>query len=197
MGGSSGYYLAQLSPNSFLVGAYPYTSDLLTLESYQIPTAANLQAPFSSFTTPIHEWEPILRSHPDKLFAQFLERGLTHGFRIGFDRSKPLKPAKQNLSSIRDNPSAVERYINDEVASGKLQPVPRSKAAHISPIGIIPKRNQLGKFCLIVDLSSPSGHSINDGIDPSLCSLKYASVAQAADMVRHLGKGALMAIASA
>ena len=36
----------------------------------------------------------------------------------------------------------------------------------ISSFGVIPKRGQPGKWRLIVDLSSPEGSSINDGIDP-------------------------------
>ena len=35
---------------------------------------------------------------------------------------------------------------------------------HISPFGIIPKKEQ-GKWRLIVDLSHPRDHSINDGVD--------------------------------
>ena len=46
---------------------------------------------------------------------------------------------------------------------------------------------------MIVDLSAPKGHSINDGIRPELCSLEYATIDQAAELVRSCGKGALMA----
>ena len=174
---------------STLGGAYPYTSELLALEGLQVPGSTPQPRSFA----PAHQWAPYLNSHPDKLYARFLDRGLTYGFRIGFDRSKPLKPARQNLPSVKANSSAVNRYIEDEVALGKLRHTPQSSVSHISPIGILPKRNQPGKYRLIVDLSSPSGFSINDRIDPTLCSLKYASVAQAAEMVRQQGKGALMA----
>ena len=86
-----------------------------------------------------------------------------------------------------------DRYISDEISAGKIQEASNSQKVHTSPIGIIPKRNRPGKFRLIVDLSSPSGNSVNDGIDPELCSLKYASVSQTAEMVGRFGKGALMA----
>ena len=46
---------------------------------------------------------------------------------------------------------------------------------------------------LIVDLSSPEGQSINDGIDRSVCSIKYASIDDAVDIIRRLGTGALLA----
>lgn len=45
--------------------------------------------------------------------------------------------------------------------------------AQVSQFGVILKASQPGKWQLIVDLSSPKGHSINDGIPPELCSLSY------------------------
>ena len=36
----------------------------------------------------------------------------------------------------------------------------------ISPFGVIPKGHTPGKWRLIVDLSSPKGGSVNDGIPP-------------------------------
>ena len=46
---------------------------------------------------------------------------------------------------------------------------------------------------MILDLSSPEGCSVNDGIDPALCSLTYPSVRDAITEIAHLGKGALLA----
>ena len=62
-----------------------------------------------------------------------------------------------------------------------------------SPIGLIPKPIQPGKWWLIVDLFAPSGSSINDAIDPNLCSLRYASLDDAVHMVRELSPGSLLA----
>ena len=90
----------------------------------------------------------------------------------------------------------MDQYISEEVAHGKL--IPASEAhllhsVHTSPIGIIPKSNQPGKFRLIVDLSSPTGFSVNDRINPDLCSLEYASLDQAVSMAVTLGQGSLLA----
>jgi hypothetical protein len=51
-------------------------------------------------------------------------------------------------------------------------------------------KNRLDKFCLIVDLSCPQGHSVNDGISRDLCSFRYTSVREAAT---HIRGGAFMA----
>ena len=58
---------------------------------------------------------------------------------------------------------------------------------------MIPKKNRPGKWRLICDLSSPKNHSVNNGIDPNLCSMKYISVHDAIREIQKLGKGTLLA----
>ena len=53
----------------------------------------------------------------------------------------------------------------------------------LNPFGVIPKQGRPGKWCLIVDLSSPEGMSINDGINAEYCSITYASVDDAVKMI--------------
>ena len=113
-------------------------------------------------------------------------------FRIGFDHKSLLRPAPNNFLSVSDNPTTVDQYISSEVAAGHLM-VSSSPHTRWNPIGIIPKLHQPGKFRLIVDLSAPHGNSVNDGIDPDLCSLEYITVDQAARLVARYGRGALMA----
>ena len=43
--------------------------------------------------------------------------------------------------------------------------------AHISSLGVIPKKNKPGSWRLILDLSHPEGFSVNDGIRREECSL--------------------------
>ena len=62
----------------------------------------------------------------------------------------------------------------------------------ISPLGVVPKKG-LNRWRLILDLSSPEGHSVNDGIPSHLCSLSYISVDDAARAVVRAGRGALLA----
>lgn len=112
------------------------------------------------------------------------------GFRIGFNRSHSLRQAGSNMTSVHLQPEAVDHYIKEEVAASKLVPGP---ARPLSPIGLIPKKNRPGKFRLIVDLSSPRGCSINNGIASSNCSFRYSSVHDAAKRVVECGRGALMA----
>lgn len=62
----------------------------------------------------------------------------------------------------------------------------------LSPFGVIPKKNS-DKWQLILDLSSPHGSSVSDGIDKDLCSLSYISVDEIAKQVVKLGKGTKLA----
>ena len=135
----------------------------------------------------------FLSSHPDRAFTSYILEGLTHGFRIGFDRCNPLPHScPLNHPSALANKTNVDEKIAAELAAGRLYgPLPENLASqvHISPMGLVPKPHQLNKFHLIVDLSHPAGFSINDGIPPRLCSLQYASIDMAVNMVKQLGRG--------
>jgi len=71
--------------------------------------------------------------------------------------------------------------------------VPPVQDLHISSFGVIPKKGQLGKWRLFVDLSSPLGHSVNDGINPESWHLQYIKMDDFMRMVSKFGLGALMA----
>ena len=64
---------------------------------------------------------------------------------------------------------------------------------HISPFGVIPKKHKPGKWRLILDLSSPAGLSVNDGIDKDLCSLSYISIDEVVKCIISQRQGAMLA----
>ena len=66
------------------------------------------------------------------------------------------------------------------------------QSIHISPFGVIPKKAK-DTWRLIIDLSSPHGHSINDLIPQSWSSLSYVTVDMIADRIRELGPGTMLA----
>ena len=104
-----------------------------------------------------------------------------------------LRGAQGNLPSIKANPAATREYTEEELRQSTVRPTLPDESVHISPIGLIPKGGQTGKFCLIVDLSSPKQSSVNDRIDPELCSLSYSSVDEAVTQVHQCGPWTLMA----
>ena len=158
---------------------------------------------FRTVVTPLRvgAWTEALSNHPDQVFAKYLIDGIRCGFRIGYDGGDPhrsRKLAKRNMVSANQNPQVVSNYLKDEREAGRvLGPIPATDVArvgvHINRFGVIPKSNQPGKWRLIVDLSYPKGASINDGVDPDLCSLSYSSVDEAARIIARLGRGAILA----
>lgn len=185
-------------------GRYEYTSDLLQLESYRpkcVPVVGvSLPAEFKVVKTllQVQEWEEALHCHPDRKFIRFLLRDMTQGFQFGFDREGvTLESEKHNMHSAAEEPDVVWSYLQAERdVSRVLGPVPGKldrRVAHVSRFGVIPKPHQPGKWRLIVDLSLPPQHSVNEGVHPKLSSLEYALTDQAASMVLHLGQGAELA----
>uniref|UniRef100_A0A1X7T116 Reverse transcriptase domain-containing protein n=1 Tax=Amphimedon queenslandica TaxID=400682 RepID=A0A1X7T116_AMPQE len=170
---------------------YLYTRDLEILESFR-PAQVISTGRVHGFLPP-GKWEPYLASLPDKTLAQFFRRGMREGFRVWFNSSSPLWSAKGNLASVEEHPVAVREYIEDELRQATIRSALPGEVVHTSPIGLIPKGGQPGKFRLIVDLSSPHRASVKDGINPELCSLSYSSVDEAVAWVHRCRRGALMA----
>ena len=183
---------------NFSKGAYRFSRDLLALESAS-PTLPQLPYP-QVIASPLRPeaWERTFQAIPDKALTSFLRRGIHQGFRIGVAQGAPFKPAKRNLKSASEQPDTITAYIQREVDLGRMGPLPRQPALtppllQISPFGVIPKKNRPDKWRLIVDLSSPEGHSINDAISKDLCGVVYTSVDQAVTWARALGRGCLLA----
>ena len=141
-------------------------------------------------------WQQALSTHPDQQFAQHILKGLEEGFRIGFQhQNAQLQQCRSNMAN--KNQSIVSEYLDTELRRNRLVKLSKSEAEamgiHCSPIGVIPKKNKPGKWRLIVDLSSPEGTSVNDGVDKEMSSLSYTSVDTIASKVAALGRGAMLA----
>ena len=156
-------------------------------------------------TSPVHHVSPLqlaefqreLAGHPDRAKVQYVLDGIAHGFSSGFDASRvALRSSLRNMRSATDHPVVIDEYLATEVAKGRVvgpfttPPLPN---LHCSPFGVIPKKGQPGKWQLILDLSSPHQHSVNDGIPKDPFSLQYISVDDAIKILMVLGPGALMA----
>ena len=140
-------------------------------------------------------WDRRLSLHSDQQFHQYIVNGIREGFRVGIDYRRPLKSADRNMASVSHFPQAIRDYLAEECAMGRVLgpfPICTMHGAHISRFGLIPKKSP-GKWRLIVDLSSPEGFSVNDGVYSHLCSVNYVSVDDALREVSRLGAGSLLA----
>ena len=158
------------------------------------------EGPLSSITSPVkwNFWEEHLCNHEDKNFAGLILGGLQRGFRIGFKRSGiRLQSAKKNLISANAHQEVVSAYLDQELKLGRIalvgsQEIAQQLGVHVSPFGVIPKKGKPNKWRLILDLSAPTGGSVNDGISKEECSLQYTSVSEVAAKCVQLGAGTLM-----
>ena len=125
-------------------GRYIYTEELLALEALSRGGGTEDTPNPVANPLPLDQWSRYLASHPDGAFAAFLRRGFSGGFRIGFDRSSPLRPAPKNFRSVTTNPSIVDKYVAEEMALGRLVVAHADAGIRRNPVGIIPKPYQPG-----------------------------------------------------
>lgn len=137
-----------------------------------------------------------LQQHPNQALVSEVLQGLLQGFRLGFNPGFSLRSAKKNKASAYQHPEIVDAYLANEVALGRVAgpfhspPLPN---LHINSFGVIPKKGQPNKWRLILDMSSPLGSSVNEGINPNDYPLQYIRVDDIIKMVSKFGQGALMA----
>ena len=125
----------------------------------------------------------FLWGYPGRDLVHFFLQGLSEGFRVGFDyQHTVIKWARQNLACAISHPTVVDECLQVEVKLSRVAgPLSSSnlQEIHYSRFGVIPKNHQHNKWRLIVDLSHPTNHSVNDGIPKDLCSIKYFTIEDA------------------
>ena len=106
-----------------------------------------------------------------------------------------LKIHQSNHASAFAHSHIIMDSIQSEIAKGRIKEIKTlPKNYYCSPIGLIPKLvdgKQTG-WRTIFDLSSPEGHSVNDGIPKQYGSIVYETLNDAIRLVAQAGKGALM-----
>ena len=153
----------------------------------------------ATITTPLNVsgWYNLLRGSGNWELAKFFLTGISEGFRIEYRYGEfPLKSARANLHGAHDHPEVVDRYLDTEIAQGRMIgpfPLDSLPGSHISRFGVIPKGHQVDKWRLIVDLSYPAGSSVNDGIPKFLCSIRYISIDDAIESILKCGTDTLLA----
>ena len=118
-----------------------------------------------------------LEEYPDREIAEELINGFKSGFNIKFEGSHQPVSSK-NLPSANKAPDIIQQKIAKELAAGrKAGPfkTPPFINFRVSPIGLVPKK-QPGEYRMIHHLSYPEGGSVNDFIDPEICSVQYTKL---------------------
>ena len=172
---------------------YIYSPHLMALDSCKPAQAKprHGESPDHHFPLQVELWAKELHSHPDNYFTNYVLEGLTNGFLIGFNRRHPLCSSVRNLST--KNPDVITSYLEREVQLGRMsRHIACPQDIHSSPIGAIPKKHKPGKWRLSMDLSSPVGSSVNDGISSEWSSISYVSIDFLLSLVLEAGKGSTL-----
>ena len=178
---------------------YTSTDSLLSLKGRINPDPHPLPPGADLITSPLQEqvWQVLLQDHPDRSLVDYVISGIQEGFHIYFNYpSSHCHSAKRNMFLSTEHSAVVSQYIASERHMKWMHgPFLSSCNIHTSSIWVISKKHRVGKWRLIIDLSSPVGCSVNDVIDPSLCSMSYMyiTVEDAIQEITKLGKGALLA----
>ena len=137
----------------------------------------------------------VLKDYSDYEICDFIE----FGFPISYLSDIKPESAMMNHKGAMEFPEAVDSFIETELSYnaliGPFETNPLNCDLHISPINTVPKDESSRR--VIVDLSWPSGQSVNSGIDKDSymgeeIHLSYPSVDDLARLVIEKGQGSLM-----
>ena len=135
-----------------------------------------------------------LLGHPDRSVADYVLTGLHHGFCLPFNPAAVcLRSASLNMASASLQPEVIDDYLLAEMVRGRISglfsapPLTNLYNSHFDAI------HHVGKWGLILNLSSPPGGSVNDGIQREPFSAQYMSADDIVDGIIDLGRGPLMA----
>ena len=130
----------------------------------------------------------------DRALTHYLVDGFSFVFRVHFVGER-LAYESPNLKSALDQPDLVKAKLSKECAAGRIvgpfttPPFPNFRT---SPLGIVPKTDP-SEYRLIHHLSYLDGASVNDFIPDIYSTVKYASVGDASNSIKQLGRGCFMA----
>ncbi|XP_052062798.1 uncharacterized protein LOC127702580 isoform X1 [Mytilus californianus] len=119
----------------------------------------------------------------------YLVNGFKYGFDVGF-RGSVHHNTVDNLLSAKTKPDIVRQKIQNEINANRFVGPFDSKPfteMQLSPLGLAEKKMP-GTYRMIHHLSFPEGSSINDNIPQDKCSVQYASIQDAIELIKSVGR---------
>ena len=122
---------------------------------------------------------------------------LRYGWPLNYTKATlPHSDTKRNHKGATEHMKFIDKWLDEEVSRGRIRgpfPAPPLPNFVVSPLNTVPKPDSEERR-VIVDLSWPHGHSVNDGIEvdtylgkPS--KLRYPTVDDICKLIRTLGRG--------
>ena len=163
-----------LSPNQGCQATTPSPTPLLT------PVKVNRQAIYHT-------------GYENKLQKNLID-GFTFRFRLHFQGPYKASGARNLISALQHPEVGDSKLIKERQSGCILGPFncPPFSSLRVSPLGMIPKKTP-GEFRMIHHLSSPYGDSVNTFIPPEFSTVKYATVDDAINFIKVLGRSCVLA----
>lgn len=154
------------TPTSQARKQFPEFCDLyMNIKSWNLPNFLGARIPLKSNLN-LPAWDSYLSDYHDKLLCQFL----TYGWPVGYLSDTPPQSVEIYHTSAENNIPHVKKFINTELAYdalvGPFKHTPFVPWCRTSPMMTRDKKDSEEKR-IIVDLSYPKDHSVNDALDPA------------------------------
>lgn len=113
----------------------------------------------------IQAFKTLTMQYPNRPFINYLIEGITKGFRFNFSGTR-IKRIQINLKSVSLDPSALGKYIQDEMVKGRIcglftEKLPPCDLFQVNPCGLVVNKDMNPKvYRVISHLSAPFGSSI-------------------------------------
>lgn len=141
----------------------------------------------------IMAWRRLLSNYHDQVICEYLE----FGWPISYTSDRIPTSTMVNHQSAEEYPRQIEAFLEKEhrlgAMLGPFQEPPFSPWTQISPLMTRPKKDP-GARRIILDLSFPTGASVNSGIQKNtfegeLVQYTLPAISDLADMVKDMGPG--------
>ncbi|CAC5368883.1 unnamed protein product [Mytilus coruscus] len=129
-----------------------------------------------------------LKGYNIKMY-NYLVNGFKYGFDVGF-RGSVHHNTVDNFLSAKTKPDIVRQKIQNEINANRFVGPFDSKPfteMQLSPLGLAEKKMP-GTYRMIHHLSFPEGSSINDNIPQDKCNVQYASIHNAIELIKTVGR---------
>ena len=101
-------------------GQYKYRKQL---DSCSLSSSSALPQFLCKIVTPLKlvRWQEWLEHHPDKLFVEYMLRGIKEDFRLGCDTTSiRLKSCDSNMASAAEHAEVVSKYLGDKLVAQRI-----------------------------------------------------------------------------
>ncbi len=138
------------------------------------------------------KFEKFLRGYSES-DKQFIVSGFARDFTLNFHGEHNCVVETENLPSAREQPSLLWEKIRKEVEEGRVVgpfEKPPFKKYYCSPLGLVPKAGQEGKYRMIFHLSAGKPVSMNEQTPKEFCSVPYNNFDKAVELIQKTGREA-------